>query len=281
MKKNIGTCALCKKENIELRDSHIIPKLAYKRVKAYQTSRFRNFYDINTIYQDGEKKPLLCSDCELFFCKYETYFTNKFFDKFLQNKWKLPKSYNEINTYIFSVSWRILYDDLYILNSFDGEYSREVFEDFEKKLFFYLDELRLGNPPVSPRRIKNYIFPIRDFRFAEEIVEFLEPSLFGYSFNSSDQSKYIVFSHYAGIVIATVYRPENVIVLGKKLSEYFMDRYTSKTVKNLLKEEIIYQLNMMIKQKPINDKVLDAGLREKIRERYKADKKKKMTNESL
>lgn len=271
MKKNIGTCALCKKENIQLRDSHIIPKLAYKRVKTFQTSRFRNFYDLNTIYQDGEKKPLLCPDCELFFSKYETFFANKFLDKFKQNRIKLPKLYNEINIYIFSVSWRILYDDLYILNSFEAQYIRNIFEDFEKKLFYSLEELRLVNLPSTHQHIKNYIFSIRGFGFANEIVEFLEPSLFGYSFYSGDQSKYIVFSHYTGIIIATVYRPKNVILLGEKLIEYLIDRYTSKTVKKLLKEEIIYQLNRMIKQKPINDKVLDAGLREKIRKRYKDD----------
>lgn len=269
MKKNIGTCGLCKKEKVELQDSHIIPKLAYKRVKAYSTSRFRNYYDINTIYQDGEKKPLLCSDCELFFSKYETHFANKYFDKFLQSKSKLPKSHSEMDTYLFSVSWRILYDDLYILNSFDGEYSRTIFEDFEKKLFSYLEELRLGNTPAYPHYIKNYIFSIRHFGFSNEINELLKPSLFGYSFNSSDHSKYIVFSHYAGLVTATVYRPENVMVLDKKLRAYFIDKFTSRIVKKLLEEEIIYQLKMMIEQKSVNDKVLDAGLREKLIVRYK------------
>ncbi len=49
-RKNIGTCALCKKEDVELRNSHIIPKLAYKKIRFYENSRFRNFYDINNIY---------------------------------------------------------------------------------------------------------------------------------------------------------------------------------------------------------------------------------------
>lgn len=273
--KNIGICALCKKENIELRESHIIPKLAYKRVKAFKNSRFRNFYDINTIYQDGEKKPLLCSNCELFFSKYETHFANNYLDKFLENKSKLPRLNNKIDTYIFSVAWRILYDDLFILNSFDGEHVRKIFEELEKRLHCYLEELRLGNSPPYPQRIKNYIFLIKDFGFVDEVAEFLGPSLFSYSLHSGDQSKYIVFSHYTGVVIATVYRPENVFVLGKKLSEYFLDRYTSKIVKKLLKEEIIYQLNTMIKQQPINEKVLEAGLRDKIRDRYKIDKNKR------
>ncbi|MCM1565157.1 MAG: hypothetical protein NC238_04190 [Dehalobacter sp.] len=273
MKDNIGMCALCKEENVELRESHIIPKLAYKRIKAFQNSRFRNFYDINSIYQDGEKKPLLCSNCELFFSKYETHFANNYLDKFLEGNRKLPKLYDKIDIYIFSVAWRILYDDLFILNSFDGEYARKVFEEFEKKLLCYLEELRIGNSPTSPQCIKNYIFTIRDLGFINEVAEFLEPSLFGYSFHSGDQSKYIVFSHYAGIIIATVYRPANVIILGRKLSEYILDRYTSQTVKKLLNEEIIYQVNKMIEQQPINEKVLEAGLREKIKNRYKLDKR--------
>lgn len=140
-------------------------------------------------------------------------------------------------------------------------------------LFCYLEELRLGNPSKSPKHIKNYIFSIRDFGLDDEITELLESSLFSYSFNSSDHSKYIVFSYYTGIVIATVYRPENIIVLDQKLSQYLIDRYTSKAVKELLKKEIIYQVNMMIKQKAINDKVLDAGLGKKINDRYKNVKK--------
>lgn len=273
MKNNIGMCALCKEENVELRGSHIIPNLAYNRIKTFQNSRFRNYYDINTIYQNGEKKPLLCSNCESFFNKYETPFANNYLDKFLEGKHKLPKLYDKIDTYIFTVAWRILYDDIFIQNSFNGEYARQVFEDFEKKLICYLEELRIGNSPISPHSIKNYIFTIRDLGFTTEIAEFLEPALFGYSFHSGDQSKYIVFSHYAGIVIATVYRPENVIIWGRKLSEYILDRYTSQTIKRLLNDEIIYQINKMMEQKPVNEKVLEAGLREKIKNRYKSEKK--------
>lgn len=64
--KNRGDCALCKNKNIELMQSHIIPKAIYKRTKAYENSRFREFYEPKNIYQDGEKKPMLCHDCEEF-----------------------------------------------------------------------------------------------------------------------------------------------------------------------------------------------------------------------
>ena len=42
--KNRGDCALCKNKNIELMQSHIITKAIYKRTKAYENSRFREFY---------------------------------------------------------------------------------------------------------------------------------------------------------------------------------------------------------------------------------------------
>lgn len=33
--KILGKCALCKEDNVELRESHIIPKFIYKRVKKF------------------------------------------------------------------------------------------------------------------------------------------------------------------------------------------------------------------------------------------------------
>ena len=117
--KNRGDCALCKNKNIELMQSHIIPKAIYKRTKAYENSRFREFYEPKNIYQDGEKKPMLCHDCEEFFSKYETKFSNLFLDKYLRNPAdELPEISNDIEFYILTVAWRILYDDLYIHGSF-------------------------------------------------------------------------------------------------------------------------------------------------------------------
>ncbi|QSX05940.1 hypothetical protein JYG23_00275 [Sedimentibacter sp. zth1] len=71
-KKTVGKCALCKKKNIELRNSHIVPRLVYQRIKSHPNTRFRNIFSIKDIYQDGEKKPMLCAECEKFFNNYET-----------------------------------------------------------------------------------------------------------------------------------------------------------------------------------------------------------------
>lgn len=73
-KNKYGTCALCKQENVELRQSHIIPKGVFKRAKTVSNSRFRNYYEPKQIYQDGIKIRMLCNDCEEFFSKYERAF---------------------------------------------------------------------------------------------------------------------------------------------------------------------------------------------------------------
>ena len=111
--KVIGKCALCGDDNVEFQKSHIISKLVYKRMKCYDNSRFRNYYDINNIYQDGEKKYILCEKCEKFFSKFEVVFTNKFLDKYIKKGIKFDKNISEYEDFIYSLSWRILYDDIY------------------------------------------------------------------------------------------------------------------------------------------------------------------------
>lgn len=85
-KKSIGTCALCKAPNVQLRASHLIPKLAYNRTKSTKKSRFRAINDIKHPLQDGEKKYLLCDRCEEFFSGFESQFTNLFLDDFLKTQ---------------------------------------------------------------------------------------------------------------------------------------------------------------------------------------------------
>lgn len=72
-----GTCALCERPNVVLKQSHIIPKLVYRRIKKFADSRFRNYFDPRIIFQDGEKKYMLCGDCEEFFSGYETKFCGR------------------------------------------------------------------------------------------------------------------------------------------------------------------------------------------------------------
>lgn len=226
-KVTIGKCALCDRDNQKLMQSHIIPKLVYSRVKSFQNSRFRNYLDLNKLYQDGEKKPMLCHDCEELFSKYEVEFTNKFLDKYLSsNNQTLPPQYDGIKNYILTVAWRILYDDLFVLNSFTGTHMRTTYEFLEKRLKKYLNEIRtdgieIAKPsisfkqpqcfgemiaaceemqfisnPESLENIETYIFTLKELGYNDSIIELLDAFIWGYSFNSGDQKIYAIYSAY-------------------------------------------------------------------------------------
>lgn len=71
----MALCALCPKEVSELCDSHIIPKLVYKRIRTRKNSRFRDLSNIKKPLQDGEKHKMLCAECEEKFSAWENKFT--------------------------------------------------------------------------------------------------------------------------------------------------------------------------------------------------------------
>lgn len=69
--KIVGTCALCKSQNIILQDSHIIPKFVSRRlIKKSITGFLRQASNPNKRLQDGDSTYLLCADCEQKFSKY-------------------------------------------------------------------------------------------------------------------------------------------------------------------------------------------------------------------
>lgn len=82
-------CALCDKET-DLTQSHIIPKLVYRRIRSNKKSRFRSLDDFTKVLQDGEKRPMLCHECEELFCSYEVKFVSNFLDDYLKTN-KLKK----------------------------------------------------------------------------------------------------------------------------------------------------------------------------------------------
>ena len=304
-----GNCALCGRENIELMQSHIIPKLVYSRVKTYQNSRFRNYFDFNQLYQDGEKKPMLCHECEQFFSKYEVEFTNKFLDKYLAlNNQSLPSQYDGIENYIITVAWRILYDDLFIYNSFTDTYMRTTYELFEKRLRKYLNQIRTDNvviytanapdetienqpksfgemilaceksiydsTPESLENIETRIFTLKELGFSDEIIKLLDAFILGYSFNSGDQKKYVIFSMYKGLVIATIFWNKRAIFISSNIKEFFKSIPSKNALKSLLKEEINYTLEQIKKAYPKNQEILNSNnTRGKLEKRYENAKK--------
>ena len=154
MNQKIGTCALCKRENVERKHSHIIPKGVYRRSRTKRDSRFKNHFRPEEIFQDGEKKYMLCGDCEQFFNSYETPFFNQYLDKYLlQPGFSLTNPSDEIKFFFLTVAWRVLYDDLYECHSFENQAERIMFEEFEQILWKYLfTELSKIHPEVMRKQ---------------------------------------------------------------------------------------------------------------------------------
>lgn len=305
----ISKCALCGRENMKLMQSHIIPKLVYARVKTYQNSRFRNFLDFNQLFQDGEKKPMLCHDCEEFFSKYEVEFTNKFLDKYLAtNKQALSPQYDGIKNYILTVSWRILYDDLFVYDSFRDTYLRTTYEFLEKRMRKYLNQIRTDNVKVyiedtsqeigeikgksfgeiiascekavynttseSLENIESHIFTLKELGYSDKIITLLDSFILGYSYNSADNTKFVIFTMYKGLVIATIFWNDRTIFIPSNLKQFLNSFRSKKTLKLSLKEEIDYVLTQIKEAYPKNQEILNSNsTREKIENRYKNAKK--------
>lgn len=262
-KKEVGQCALCKTENVELMDSHIIPKLVYRRIKRYKNSRFRNYFNIKDIYQDGEKKPMLCSGCEGFLSTFETEFTNKFLDPYISNS-KTKFVLTQFDDFIYSLNWKVIYDDLYVFKSFPED--KGYYHEMELALANYLNKRRHGKA-VKPEGIKNYVFLAKDLKFSKDMLKELEPSTFGYCFDSDFNSKYFILTYFLGIIIVTVYEPKNILIISS-ISELIKRKLKTGKIKYIVREEMIWQYEHMMSQKPINDDILMNGLGDQIKKRY-------------
>jgi len=79
-------CLLCGKQKT-LCKSHIIPKFVFRWIKKTSTTGyFRKSENLNIRFQDGEKRPLLCSDCEELFSRYESEFAKNIFYPYVQTE---------------------------------------------------------------------------------------------------------------------------------------------------------------------------------------------------
>lgn len=283
--------------------SHIIPKLVYSRIKTYQNSRFRNFLDLNQLYQDGEKKPMLCHDCEEFFSSFEVKFTNNFLDRYLSSpNQNLPPQDKDIHNYIITVAWRMLYDDLFILDSFKDTSMRSTYESLEKRLKTYLNQIRTDNisivqqpiihqqpqcfgemiatceelrnagKPENLKNIETYIFTLKDLGYDKKAIQLLEPFIWGYSCNSSDQKIYAIYSCYNGLVIATVFWNDKALLVTDNLKEILQFKKSDKKLKNFLIEEINYEINQIQSQFSGYEDFLSHN-KDKLEKRYKDAKK--------
>lgn len=109
-------CAFCQAGG-RLQVSHIIPRFVVNWLKKSSATGFlRGAKNPNLRLQDTMKMPLLCSDCEERFSKFEKYFAEQIFFPY-QNRGTQKFSYDEsLLKFILSISWRILYYDQQILS---------------------------------------------------------------------------------------------------------------------------------------------------------------------
>lgn len=253
MRLFVLTCALCKREE-QLKESHLIPKLVYRRIRSHPNSRFRSLDNITKVWQDGEKYEMLCHDCEEKFSALETYFAKHFLDPYLADE-QIPTvdDPQRIEDYILSVAWRILWDDLYRLNSFEG-HIRSEYESFEENLRDYL----LNDNIRQRESFSNRIYRLKDLISCPE--SFAEGSLFGYCYYPNVQVGCLVLVYYAGLVFVTRYWPPRKSVM-------FLDDvpHMETNIDTIVCEEMIRQFSEMIKQE--NEK-MTPELRGKIKKHY-------------
>lgn len=268
IKSNIGKCALCKQDNVVLRKSHIIPRLVYQRIQEVPNTRFRNLYQIKDIYQDGEKKWMLCHDCEQFFNNFETQYTNKVLDPYLKDEKPKELSIDITNNFINSISWRIIYDDLYNLKSFEGTDHRIIFKDFEKSLWKYIDEVRTGATRSSYNvDFINHTFYISDFNYKKSLKDLFESTTFGYCTVNKYGNHFIITS-FLGLIFVTEYKISKYIIANRIVKNIFND-FKRSNLKGRVKEELFEYGHSAIQQYKKSEEILNGGLRQQIEKRYK------------
>ncbi|MFQ9696626.1 MAG: hypothetical protein ACLRY5_07335 [Zhenhengia sp.] len=106
---NIGKCRLCEAEEIELKESHIVPKFFYNYIKKNSPANgLRTTQDPNQRVQDGLKLYFLCNECEQLFSKYERKFNQLVFQPISENplECSIDTKYDEIAYFLLSVAWR-------------------------------------------------------------------------------------------------------------------------------------------------------------------------------
>ncbi|WP_394867499.1 hypothetical protein [Paraclostridium bifermentans] len=267
----IGTCELCKAENVILENSHIISKLVYRRLKEKQNSRFRNFFDIEHFQQDGEKEYLLCGECEDKFSKYETDFANKFLNPYLKNDKMENLDYKKYDNFIYSINWRIINSELRKIKIDGSNKGLDIdeLENLENVLKTHLNNNLEGNI----KNVKNYILYLDDLKLDNEIKFIYKNFVFGYVFGTDKSRKYIIMTHFLGIILVTVYeRDIEFIDMSSNLIEKikYWILYKNKIDRFISDELELYLKNCIYPQAVSNEDIMRSKpeIRESIIKRY-------------
>jgi hypothetical protein len=211
MEAVIGQCALCGQEK-ELKLSHIIPKFVFRFLKKDSyTGKMRNLSNPNVPLQDGDKKYLLCGECEERFSKNETKFSIQVFFPFKQEEIiEFKYDGNWLAHFITSVNWRTLYLDIPGFENHEDEQNLInekqilVLKKAEETMRQYL----LGNR-LTLDSIENHIYFFENVQKASKAFNELRPhsmvhgGIFGYTVLSRTGGIY-VFANLLGVIIVTI-----------------------------------------------------------------------------
>jgi hypothetical protein len=213
--EKIGTCALCNNENCILELSHIIPKFVFRRiVKKSVTGFMRNPFNPDERIQDGDKRYLLCGNCEDLFNVSETLFANKVFHLYKAGILKEFQYEEWLNLFISSVNWRNLYLDILAFKE-NKSISKERLDILIKSEEILRDYLLGKRNDISD--IENHIFFFDDIKSTsddkivnDEPHSFFRHSSFGYTLICNDYNGYYVISNISGILICTILKKATI-----------------------------------------------------------------------
>ena len=213
--------------------------------------------------QDGEKRPMLCHDCEERFSAFEVKFASLFLDSYLKNRKLKNRRSVWVNYYFLSVAWRVLWDDLHRLDSHSQHFSRHIFEDFCDELGKCLLAFKDASKSPVPKQFKTRVYELERLIKDSAINQLAEGCIYGYSFYSVESNSFSVIVYYAGLVFVTDYLPgkRKYLFLGKK-PILFKSLYRKREIT----DELNLQFFEMAKQ---YQKVMTPDMREKISEYYK------------
>lgn len=128
----------------------------------------------------------------------------------------------------------------------------------------------------SLKNIESYIFTLKELGYSDQVIALLDSFILGYSYNSGDNKKFVIFSVYKGLVISTIYWNDRAIFFPGDLKQFFLSLNCKKTLKLSLKQEIDCVLSQIKEAYPKNQGILNPNnTREKLENRYKNAKKQK------
>lgn len=168
-----------------------------------------------------------------------------------------------VEYYFLSVAWRVLWDDLYRLDSHGQHFSRHIFEDFCDELGQCL--LGFKNISISPipKQFKTRVYKLNRLIKNPAVNQLAEGCIYGYPFYSVGSNSFSVIVYYAGLVFVTDYFPDKnkYLFLGNK-PILFKSLYR----KNEITGELERQFFEMAK---LYQKVMTPDMRKKISDYYK------------